>query len=205
VGGRGAATLACNFAACSCIAAVCILFVWRSSRSSNFNAAFRAAVFLGATQAVLPAFREERALIPGVRPQRLRAMLVGGGPPRPLIIFSSVRPSDGSPVHAILDIASATTAAAAADDGGGGDGDHGSRVSRTGLKEVELATRCCSKGVFSASPQAVFVNPAELKAFVSGGVPGGDGEGVVPVPRQGLLFGVGFPRTYIPVEESSSG
>ncbi|CAN0235762.1 unnamed protein product, partial [Ectocarpus sp. 4 AP-2014] len=161
-------------------------------------------------QALPPLVTRQRPLIPGVRPQSLRAMAVGGGRSLPVMIFASFRPSDGSPVLIVLDtdtaLAAATAvsavaaAAAAADgfatmgekgknpeplrpspgggvDGDGGDGgglqDEGGGVLVPGEggegedeHEVELATRCCSKSVFPARPHAVFVDPAEVKAFV---------------------------------------
>lgn len=35
------------------------------------------------------------------------------------------------------------------------------------VEEVELSTRCCSKNVVSANPHAVWVNPTEVKVFLS--------------------------------------
>lgn len=73
-------------------------------------------------------------------------------------------------------------------DGGGGVGGGGLSLSREGLGagvgEVELSTRCCSKSVFAASPHAVFVHPAGIKAFVCGGAGKG---GEVAALSQGLL------------------
>ncbi|CAN0315591.1 unnamed protein product, partial [Ectocarpus sp. 12 AP-2014] len=168
-------------------------------------------------QALPPLVARQRSLIPGVRPQSLRAMAVGGGRSLPVMIFASFRPSDGSPVLVVLDTdtalaaataVTATTAAAAAAAGGfatmgdkgknpeprwsssvgrpvGGGGGGGGCGGGGGLHEggggvvvsgeggeggdeheVELATRCCSKSVFPARPHAVFVDPAEVKAFV---------------------------------------
>ncbi|CAB1109957.1 unnamed protein product [Ectocarpus sp. CCAP 1310/34] len=162
-------------------------------------------------QALPPLVTRQRPLIPGVRPQSLRAMAVGGGRSLPVMILASFRPSDGSPVLIVLDtdaalaaatVATATAAAAAAAaaaagfatkgesgknpeplwssstggavDGRGGRGgglqDGGGGVVISGERgdehEVELATRCCSKSVFPARPHAVFVDPAEVKAFV---------------------------------------
>ncbi|CBJ30077.1 hypothetical protein Esi_0173_0017 [Ectocarpus siliculosus] len=51
-------------------------------------------------------------------------------------------------------------------DGGGGVVVSGEGGEGEDEHEVELATRCCSKSVFPARPHAVFVDPAELKAFV---------------------------------------
>lgn len=36
-------------------------------------------------------------------------------------------------------------------------------------EEVELSARCCSKSVVSGEPHAVWVNPCEVKAFISHG------------------------------------
>ncbi|CAM9999566.1 unnamed protein product, partial [Ectocarpus fasciculatus] len=54
-------------------------------------------------QALPPLITRQRSLIPGVRPQSLRAMAVGGGRSLPVMIFASFRPSDGSPVLVVLD------------------------------------------------------------------------------------------------------
>lgn len=40
-------------------------------------------------------------------------------------------------------------------------------------EEVELSVRCCSKSVVSGEPHAVWINPCEVKAFVSHGGGGG--------------------------------
>lgn len=178
-------------------------------------------------QALQPIFRQEATLIAGVRPQSLRAMSVGGGPARPVMVFASIRPSDGAPVLTVLDTDTAIAAAAAAGSGGagasgrpspslsfgapgGGDGDGSLSREGLGLGEVELSTRCCSKSVFAASPHAVFVEPAGIKAFVCGGGGGGgtggrgggsggggEGGGFASVPEAlflELFFGLEYCR-----------
>ena len=43
----------------------------------------------------------------------------------------------------------------------------GASAAMAAVEEVELSTRCCSKNVVSANPHAVWVNPAEVKVFLS--------------------------------------
>lgn len=43
----------------------------------------------------------------------------------------------------------------------------GAAAAAAAVEEVELSTRCCSKNVVSANPHAVWVNPAEVKVFLS--------------------------------------
>ncbi|CAN0126506.1 unnamed protein product, partial [Scytosiphon promiscuus] len=139
---------------------------------------------------LVPVLTRQRTLVPGVRPQSVQALVVGGGPSRALMIFTATRPPDASPVLLVLDTATALAAAPGEEDqegnlrclpltpgasaGGGGDVRGGlvttaaeeDQEEEEGEQEVELSTRCCSKSVFSASPHAVFVNPSEVKAFV---------------------------------------
>ena len=43
----------------------------------------------------------------------------------------------------------------------------GATAAVAAVEEVALSTRCCSKNVVSANPHAVWVNPAEVKVFLS--------------------------------------
>lgn len=95
-------------------------------------------------------------MVPGARPQCLRALGVGGGPPRDLIGFACVRDSDRLPVLQVLDAGDAAAPA----EGGGGEG--------ALVEEVELSTRCCGNSVVTARLHAVWVNPADVKVYASG-------------------------------------
>lgn len=44
------------------------------------------------------------------------------------------------------------------------------------VEEIELSTRCCGNSVIAARPHVVWVNPAGVKVFASGGL-GGEGDG----------------------------
>lgn len=123
---------------------------------------------------------QRHSLIAGARPQCLRAMAIGGGPPRELIAFASLRPSDHTPVLVVVDTekAAALGFLRGAPDRGSGKPDvfgGGSREEpRTQDREQQLQTRVRHRRtgravtIAEGGSEAITVEVVELSARCCG-------------------------------------